>query len=229
MRPRREPTPRPVPRAGRITDIVPQRNDPERVSISIDGAFAFGLPAIAAAEERLRVGDEIDAERAAALLAIDERARAVSAALAFLAYRPRSEREVRDRLRQKGCPPATIDYVIEKLAGWRYLDDADFAKLWVDNRIANQPRGRRALEQELRRKGIAAETARDTLDAVDLDERAAARETARKRLRQIGRADPTATRRRLADYLARRGFGYDTVRPVLDELLGETDDDAPGE
>ncbi len=225
-RDRRDEEPRPDPRPGRVTKIEPQRHDPDRVSIFIDGEFAFGLPALEAQAHGVAVGEEIDAERLALLLAVAEKARALSAALAFLAYRPRSEREVRDRLRQKGYPPEAIDAAIEKLRGWRYLDDADFARRWVENRETHQPRGRRLLEQELRRKGIDRDTAREIVEEADIDERTAALDLARNRLRRLPTGDPAGNRRRLADFLARRGYGWDVVRPTLDAVLGEADDDA---
>lgn len=215
---------RPEPRAGTITAITDQTRDPERVSVFLDGEFAFGLPALVAHDEALRVGDRIDAARAAELIARDEVARATTALLAFLGYRPRSEKEVRDRLRQQGYAAAAIDQAVARVAGWGYLNDASFARLWVEGRGGS--RGRRLLEQELRQKGVERETAREALDEAALDERAAALEAGRKRLRQLGNDDPAATRRRLGGYLVRRGYGYDTVRATLETLLGEGDEDA---
>jgi regulatory protein len=212
---------RPDPKPGRVTAIRPQVNDPDRVSVFIDGEFAFGLPAIAVFEEHLETGQDLDAERLTYLLAIDERARAATAALAFLAYRPRSEKEVRDRLRQKGYSPPAIDHAIGKLAGWRYLDDEEFARRWVENRTIHQPRGARLIEQELRTKGVERETAKRAVEEAEIDERAAALEVARDRARRLAGDDPAAARRKLAAYLARRGFGWDAVRPALDAVLGD--------
>ena len=213
-----------VVHGGRITDLAPQARDPERVSIFLDGAFAFGLPREVALREGLAIGDELDPERVSALLAMDEVARATSAALAFLAHRPRSEREVRDRLRQKGYAPAAIDEAVAKLEGWHYLDDAEFARFWVENRGANQPRGHRLLEQELRRKGVEREIVRETIAAADLDESGTAVELARTKLRSYAGQEPAVVRRRLGGYLARRGYDYEVVRAALDRVLGETDD-----
>lgn len=219
--------PRPEPRGGTITAITAQTNDPERVSIFLDETFAFGLPTLVAHDEGLRVGDRIDATRANALVARDEAARATTASLAFLGYRPRSEQEVRVRLRQKGFTAPAIDETITRLAGWGYLNDATFARLWVESRSGS--RGSRLLEQELRQKGVSRETARTVLDDAELDERTAALEAGRKRLRQSGTTDPVAARRRLSDYLLRRGYGYDTVRATLETLLGEGAGDEPGD
>ncbi len=217
------------PYPGSVTAIRAQVNDPDRVSVFIDGEFGFGLPAISAIEEGLAVGQHLDAERLAQLLAIDERARAATAALAYLAYRPRSEQEVRGRLRQKGYSPPAIDHAIGKLAGWRYLDDEEFARRWVENRTVHQPRGARLIEQELRTKGVAKETAKQAIEDAEIDEKAAALEVARDRARRLSGDDPAAARRKLAAYLARRGFGWDAVRPALDAVLGESEEDADDE
>lgn len=217
--------PRRPPAGGRVTDIAPQQHDPDRVNVFLDGAFAFGLGAELVAREGLAVGDELDAARIEALLAADEVGKATAAALRLLARRPRSEREVRDRLRQKGYTSAAIDAAVGRLEGWRYLDDADFARYWVENREANQPRGRRLLEQELRQKGIDREIVRETIEAADVDETGAALELARAKLRSYAGQEPAVVRRRLGAYLARRGYGYDVVRPVLDRLLGEGEED----
>ncbi|MFM9106325.1 MAG: regulatory protein RecX [Chloroflexota bacterium] len=218
--------PRQPPAPGRITAIRAQVNDPDRASVLIDGEFAFGLPALAVAEERLAPGQDLDAGRIAALLAIDERARAASAALAFLAYRPRSGKEVRDRLRQKGFAPPAIDHAIARLESWRYLDDEEFARRWVENRTTHHPRGGRLIEQELRVKGVDRDIARGAVDGAAIDERAAAIEAAVDRARRLSGEEPAAARRKLAAWLARRGFGWDAVRPALDAALGPDEDPA---
>ena len=151
--------------------------------------------------------------------------------MVFLSYRPRSEKEVRDRLRRGGYEQDAIEHAIARLHEWRYLDDADFARRWVENRTAHRPRGKRLLQQELRHKGIDSETARDAIDDVDLDETGAAEVLARRRLPSYAGDEPVAIRRRLGAYLARRGYGYDVIRVALDRALGETEDvdDVPPE
>jgi regulatory protein len=209
----------------RITAIETQQRDPDRVSVFVDGVFAFGLPALVAVQESLRVGDALSEEQLTRLRALDEQAKAVNAAMNLLARRPRSEREIRDQLKRKGYPPESIDAAVAKLEGWRYLDDEAFARYWVENREANRPRGRRLLEQELRFKGVDRETIRQTIDETELDESSAALRLARTKLRTYGKLDLAVARRRLGAFLVRRGYGYDVVKPVLDQLFGEYGDD----
>jgi regulatory protein len=214
-----------TPRAGRITALRPTKRDPDRIAVDLDGSFAFALPATLVADERIDVGDLLDVDRVSALLAADQASRATEAALVFLGYRPRSEKEVRDRLRRGGYQQEAIEHAITRLHEWRYLDDADFARRWVENRTAHRPRGKRLLQQELRHKGIDGETARDAIDEADLDETGAAEALARRRLPAYAGDDPAAIRRRLGAYLARRGYGYDVIRIALDRALGEADDE----
>ena len=210
-----------TPRAGQVTALRPTKRDPDRIGVDLDGSFAFALPAQLVADERIEIGDTLDGERVSALLAAEQASRATEAALVFLGYRPRSEKEVRDRLRRGGYDQEAIDHAISRLHAWRYLDDADFARRWVENRTTHRPRGKRLLQQELRHKGIDTETAREAIAEVDLDETGAAEALARRRLPSYAGDDPVAIRRRLGAYLARRGYGYDVIRVALERALGE--------
>jgi regulatory protein len=218
-------TPDPTPQAGRVTALRPTKRDPDRIAVDLDGSFAFALPAQLVADERVAIGDELDAERIKALLAADQASRATEAALVFLSYRPRTEKEVRDRLRRGGYDQDAIDHTITRLHEWRYLDDVDFARRWVENRTAHRPRGKRMLQQELRRKGVNAETAREVISEAELDETGAAEALARRRLPAYAGDDPAAIRRRLGGYLARRGYDYDVIRVALERALGEVEGD----
>ena len=217
-------TPSQTVRAGRVTALRPTKRDPDRIAVDLDGSLAFALPATLVGDERIEVGDLLDVDRVTSLLAADEASRATEAALVFLSYRPRSEKEVRDRLRRGGYEPDAIEHAIGRLHEWRYLDDADFARRWVENRTAHRPRGKRLLQQELRHKGIDGEIARDAIDDADLDETGAAEALARRRLPSYAGDEPAAIRRRLGAYLARRGYGYDVIRIALDRALGEAED-----
>ena len=195
--------------------------DPERVNVFIDGAFAFGLPAIEAVRRNLRSGVELTADDIEELLAIDEIERAVQGALAFIGYRPRSEREVRDRLRRREFSQPAIDEAVERMRGWGYLDDQKFAEWWVENRAEHRPRGKRLLAGELRNKGISQDVVGEVLEEAELDEHAAALELARKRIGSLSKLDRPTQERRLAAFLGRRGFGWDVIRPVMKEIFDE--------
>ncbi len=206
---------------GTITRIAPQR-DPNRLSIYLDGEFTLGLNTGIVEELGLRVGLALSAAEVIGIREREELNKAVDKALAFLTSRPRSIREVRDRLKEKEIPPDTIDAVVTRLEGWGYVGDEGFARYWIENRGANQPRGKRLLRQELWRKGVERETVDQVLDELDVDEAGGALTLARKRFNQLGGYDEQTQRRRLAAFLQRRGYDWPTVKGALDTLFTET-------
>lgn len=200
--------------------------DPERVSLFIDGDFAFGIPAIEALKRGLKSGVELSESDIQELLAVDEVERAVQGAIVFVSYRPRSEREVRDRLRKRDFSQPAIDQAIEQMRGFGYLDDQAFAEWWVGNRSEHRPRGKRLLAGELRSKGVSSDVVGEVIEEAGLDETSAALELARKRLPSLSKLDRPAQERRLAAFLGRRGFGWDVIKPVMKEVF---EGNEPGE
>ena len=202
----------------RVTAIEKQRRG-KRVNLFLDGRFTLGLSLEAAAQAGLRVGDEVDDERLQALRAEAARADAMAASLRLLSYRPRSEAELRQRLARRGTPPALVDSTIERLRELGLVDDAAFAQAWVDSRDRASPRGRRLLRQELLAKGVDSDTSRELLESVD--EPDAALRAASRRAASLRDLSYDEFRRRLGDFLRRRGFDYDTVRRTVERLWRE--------
>jgi regulatory protein len=201
---------------GRITALRVQRRNRNRVNVYLDGRFAFGLAAIEAA--RLRVGQVLSDEDIARLRQRDTAERAAGRALDLLSYRPRSEAEIRERLTER-YDPETAGEVLERLRRSGLVDDREFARYWVQNRLEHNPRGAAALRQELYQKGVDESAIEEALAEYDEEEAATrAAETARRKLRGL---PPDVFRRRLTDYLLRRGFSYGVVRAVVQQALEE--------
>lgn len=206
----------------KITAIEPQKRNPQRVNIYLDGEFAFGLTRLVAAW--LRVGDELNAEKIASLQEADAREQALQYALRLLAYRPRSQAEVRQRLEQRGWNERIIEETLERLRQNGLLNDAAFAHSWVENRQTFRPRGRRLLVQELRQKGLDEQTIQDAVS--DTDEEEAAYTAARTRAQRLKGLEPRLFYRRLTAYLVRRGFSYETAVNVAQRLWEELQGEA---
>jgi len=202
-----------------ITDIAKQKRRP-RVDIFVDGRLALSLSLTLVAQAGLRRGDVVTAERLGTLRQADERRQALDAALRLLAYRPRSEGELRARLARRGLPPGAVEEAMEHLREQGLLDDGAFARYWVETRQQASPRGRRLLRRELLAKGIAVDTARQAVAAAAEEE--AARRAAEKKARSLHDLDYPTFRRRLGQFLLRRGFPYDTARALVDELWRES-------
>ncbi len=224
-RPRESEVERQEPQPGTVTAIQSQVRDPERVNVFIDGAFALGIARDVADAFGLHKDQVLDEALLADLMARNLLHKATSTALNFLAYRPRSEGEIRRKLQQGGYPEATADLVLEKLREWRYVDDEDFARRWIENRSAHRPRGSRLLAQELKAKGVPSAVTAEALDEAALDEAADALALARQRSRQLADLDAQVRERRLTGFLARRGYGFDVIRATLESLRQELDED----
>lgn len=207
---------------GTITALVVQRRNKERVSVYLDGEFAFGLALSEAV--RLRKGQYLSDEQIARLRALDEVEAAREHALRFLSFRPRSAAEVRRNLRQskRGFSEETIETVIARLEQAGLIDDEAFARFWVENRTQLGPRSTQALRYELRRKGVPDAAITAALAAVD--EEAAAYEAARQRAPRYARADRETLRKYMGGYLARRGFSARIIRDALNRLWAELND-----
>ena len=202
----------------KITAIEPQKRDPNRVSIHLDGEYAFGLTRIVAAW--LKVGQELSEDKIASLQAEEARERAYQQALLFLSYRTRSEAEIRQNLRKHEIPEDVIEQTLERLRQNRLADDEQFARAWVENRNTFRPRSRRALAMELRQKGLPDEVAQTAL--AGLDEEALAYEAGLKKARRLEVLDWNEYRRKLSEFLARRGFPYSVIAPVVSRIWNET-------
>jgi regulatory protein len=139
-----------------------------------------------------------------------------------LSYRPRSVSEVRRHLAQDGEDDATVEVVLGRLAEQGYLNDAEFARYWVDNRAQFRPKGPRALRQELRQRGLESAEIDTALTGVNTADGAYAAARARAtRIAGLATSNPAVFRRKLSDFLARRGFDYETIREVVARLAGE--------
>jgi regulatory protein len=206
-----------------ITALEVQKRNSERVSVYLDGEFAFGLPLIEAA--KLHKGQNLSDDEIQTLREIDAVTLAVDRAVRLLARRPYSTAEIRRNLASHEVAPSVIDAALETLSRLGYVDDLAFAQYWIENRERFKPRGPRALRYELRQKGIPdaiIETALAEVEAHDSAYRAA-----QERMHRLRGLDQSDFRNKLGAFLTRRGFGYDIVREVMDQLINEIEEEQP--
>lgn len=191
----------------------------------------------------LRIGLEIEAETVEKIRAADEVMRAKNYALRLLreerekedagtdgddsarARPPRKPKiytksQIRALLEAQGFSPEAVNTAIAELIHSGYIRDRKYAESWVARRQKSNPRGKRVLKNELRDKGIDPETAEQVVGKIDTeDERRAAHQLAERRIKQYKRLPVQVAKRRLHGFLARRGFGPDIVRYVMDQIF----------
>jgi regulatory protein len=208
---------------GVVTALEIQKRDKERVNVFIDGEFAFGLNVMDAAN--LRKGQVLAEAEIAALRDADAVVQAVNTAAHFLSYRPRSTAEIRRNLKEKDTPEAVIDAAIDKMAGMGYLDDAAFARYWVDNRSQFKPLSHRALRQELRQKGLADAVIDEALG--EQSEPDLAYKAATTQVRKLRNRSVKEFKTKINAFLQRRGFSYSTTQDVVGRLIESLETDDP--
>lgn len=203
--------------AGKVTALKYQKKNRNRVSVYLDGRFAFGLPDIVAAQ--LKTGQQLSDADIERLQREGSAEAAYSRSLDYLSYRPRSRAEVQTYLEKRGYSEDEIEEVTARLERAGLLDDEAFAHYWVENREQFRPRGLRALRYELRNKGVSDRIIERAVAEVDVSD--SAYRSARKKARQLGDADQQTFCRKLVEYLARRGFDYEVAREVTDRHWAE--------
>ena len=172
-----------------------------------------------ALKEELSVGQELSEDKLAGLSKLDLFYRTFNAALHFLSYRPRSESEVKMRLLKHGFAMPEIETALEKLKEQGYLDDTTFAEFWKDSRDTFRPQSKLMTRVELRRKGVAGEVIDEVVGGLDDSESAYRAGVARAH--RISVSDPLVFRKRLGDYLRRRGFSYSVSNEAVTRILNE--------
>ncbi len=223
---------------GKITDIVPQKKNPKRVNIFLDGEFAFGLSAEIRFEKKLEIEQNLTEKQVANLIESDQIERLLNKALKFLSYRPRSEKEVLDHLRRAGklkdiekSEAEKIQYeksaelVINKLKKMDQIDDKEFVRWWVEQREKFKPRGGRLIKSELLQKGVDKGIIDEVFDDVketkvtsDENEEGLATKAALKKMSGYKNLESEGFRIKMGQFLARRGFEWSVIKKVVDTL-----------
>jgi len=159
-------------------------------------------------------GPDADPESVARTILLDQ-----------LVGRARSRRELADKLAQRNVPDELATRLLDRFEEVGLVDDAAFAHSWVEGRHAARGLAPRALAQELRRKGVADEVARDALGQLGSDElEETARTLVRKKLRSLERFDDVTKTRRLVGMLARKGYSPGLAYALVKDELGESRD-----
>ena len=213
----------------KITRIENQKKRPGRKSLFADGVFLMGVGTDTLIRFGLRTGDEITPGTLRRLEHAEELLGARTAALRSLAVRPRTEREIRDTLREKEFSDAAAAETIGALKEARLIDDARFARSFIRNSLTLKPTGRVLLRRKLLLLGVGKALAEEALDEIlagvsqgDDAERAASAFVRRKSSSM--KNDGAKLRHQLTAFLMRRGYAWDIVEGTVKKALkGNTD------
>ncbi len=208
-----------------MTELITAiRRERGKYRVTINGAEDVLVPISLMRERPLREGQEIDLEEYDNWLMVRQYRFALDRAVGYLAMRAHSRREIEQKLLRIGYRPCTVEMVLYKLERESLLDDADFARQWVESR-AGHKLGRTRIAQELRRKGVSQDEAEEALEALDEEDQLAGAVALAEKA--AARVKPDEDRRkayhRIAAMLARRGYGWDIAKKALAQAFAVTD------
>ena len=203
----------------RVTAIGEGKRRKRRVNIFLDDKFAFSLEAGVAVKEGIKVGQQLSEGDIEALTAAEQTQRCLNAALRYLTYRPRSEAELRERLQRRGFDIDPIEATLANLKEQKLVNDLAFAQFWKENRQSFSPRSRWLVRHELKQKGVADEVIERVV--ADVDEAESAYRAAMTKAHSLPATDYEGFRKRLGEYLKRRGFGYGVIKNTLKKVWEE--------
>jgi regulatory protein len=205
-----------------ITRISEQKRRENRRNIYLDGHFAFGCNLNVVAKFKLREGMTLTPEQVRAIEEGEVRQECFDKAMEYLGLRLHSRAELARKLMRREYGDTIMSAVLDELARLGYIDDERFARAKALSAAEHKKHGRRRAMAELLKSGVKGDVARRALDHVydAQDTLAVARQLAEKQAPRLKRLEPEVARRRLVGMLQRRGFDYEDIRPVVEEVLG---------
>jgi regulatory protein len=213
-----------------ITKIVEVRGRARRRVIYIDNIAAVRCTANVVTRMNLCAGQTLSEEQLNELHVGTHRQACFDQAIKFIQRRQLSSRDLATKLAGRGFETQMIRDVLDDLARLGYLNDSQFAVSRATTAAQTRHHGPRRALAELAKAGVNREVARRAVEEVfeGTDLLSVARALAAKQAARLKRLDPLTARRRLAGMLARRGFEYETILPIIDEFLGSGSQRASG-
>lgn len=201
-----------------ITDIKPQKRQ-KRVNVFLDGQFSFSLDLETLAKTGLKIGQRLSQESIEEIIKKGEFAKIESRVLKFLSYRPRSQRELFSWFRRKNVGQETQKMIAKKLKRLGYINDKEFTKWWLEQRVSFRPQGLKLTKLELKMKGIDKVLIDEILGRrFKFPEAELAEKAALKKLKSLKRLSKQKTKEKLTQFLLRRGFLWETIKEVTKKL-----------
>ena len=204
-----------------ITAITPQIKDKTRCNIYVDGRFYCGMTLETTVKNRLKVGQIISFEKLSQMQLESEKNTALDKALTHISATRKTERQVRDFLREKGYLSDVIEYVVEKMRGYDFLNDGEYAEAYVG--FAGAKKGERLIKMELKSKGVSEEHIDAALGGLSEETQVeAATAIAQKYLKS--KELSLETKHKAFRYLLGKGFDYDVAKSALANIDGFDDE-----
>lgn len=209
----------------KITDIQPQKRNKSRVNVYVDGEYVLALELLTVMKLGLKIGTEVTEAQLAEAALDTEQSVALERAMNYIARGRKTSFQLRKYLTDKEYAPAVVNYVMDKMKYYGYIDDKAYAQAYVEQN--SQSKGARRVKQELIQRGIKMSEAEEVSEqerdfSLDNATRLAARY-------MRGKDCDIKTIVKLQRYLVSRGYDFDIVNSVVraykDKLAVDEQDD----
>lgn len=203
----------------KVTSVEPQKKNPKRFNVFLDGEFAFGADEDLVVNRRLIIGKIIDLRDLDKILFEAEVGKLMEKMYRWFGLRQHSEKEVRDYFRKKTFSQMVVDAVIKVLKTKEMINDLAFAKAWAEARRRSKQKGIKAIKAELFQKGIAKEIIEEVtrVESQELSEEELAKQALEKKMKSWKNLDPQKFKQKTYEFLMRKGFEYEVIKAVLDK------------
>lgn len=201
-----------------IISAIKQQKNKNRVSIYLDGKFGFGIDLENYVKLNLKVEQNLSEEEIEKIKNTADFVKVFNNLLRFVTLRPRSKKEILDWLKRKKVPESFHNRLFTKLNRLDLIGDEKFARWWVGQRLAFRPKSQRIMKQELRMKGINREIVEKVLAETKIDEGKIAKSLLDKKEYRWKKLVGLKKKKKMAEFLARKGFGWGVIREALDSF-----------
>ncbi|CAI3552955.1 MAG: recombination regulator RecX [Clostridium neonatale] len=204
----------------KITKIEIQKNNKDRVNIYLDGEYALAINAELIYKENLKVKDDVDISKLQEIAEKESYIRCKESAIKIIERSYKTEKEIRDNLKQKGYEEKQINNSIDFLKEYNFINDNTYAKAFIKDKLSSK--GSQKIKYDLMKKGIAKDIIEENLIKVDKnEEKEVALNVGRKKYESIRRkeSDNYKLSGKLYRFLISRGYAYDIVKDVVKEIM----------
>lgn len=210
----------------KITKIEYQKNNKDRVNIYLDDKFEFGIDINIMIKYGLTKNMELDDEFISDILVAEDKIKAYNYAISVLSRGSKSEKELMIKMSDKGYEEELINITLEKLKANKYIDDNDYSKRFIHDKINFSKYGKRRIKEALYNKGIDRQIIDENISLISNDDEIKrAYELAEKKLKSLINEEPMKKKMKLGNFLINKGFDYDTVKKVTTKILKVENDE----
>jgi regulatory protein len=199
----------------KIVSVERDKRSARRFIVRLEDGSSFSVHEDTLVGHRLLKGGRMEAQQIEEVLRDDVWRSAYRAALKFLGRRPRTRKEVLEKLTGLGFALDVTHSVVAALIEQGYVDDSEFARRWVEERVVSRKKGRLYVQCELERKGVAREQIARAFDQLEEGAEAEGAFDLLCRRWPLTSGDPAVKKRRLVQYLLRRGYAPSVIRQAF--------------